>query len=188
MLMFPLALAGGVVLGCLVGGRVGLLSQLRFRALGLLAIALVVQVALGAIAPRYRWVFVDASDALVGVWLLANARAHRAALRMALGLVAAGWLCILVVIVANGGMPVSLAAAHEVGARVRPGVNAGNVAKHVDAGDKTRLAWLGDVIPVRAFSAVISIGDVVLGAGVLATVVVAMQPRRVERRCVAVAS
>jgi len=164
------------------------LSQLRFRALGLVAAALVVQVALGAVAPRYRWLFVDASDALVGVWLLVNARAHRAALRVTLGLIAAGWLCNLVVIVANSGMPVSLEAAHQVGARARPELNAGNVAKHVPAGDRTRLAWLGDVIPVRAFSAVISIGDVVLGAGVLATVVVAMQQRRVERRRVAVAS
>jgi hypothetical protein len=188
MLMFPLALAGGVALGCLVGGRVGLLSHLRLRALGLLAIAFAAQLALAVVAPRHRWILVDTSDALVGVWLLVNARAHRAALRVTLGLVAAGWLCNLVVIVANSGMPVSLQAAHQVGARVRPDVNAGNVAKHRSAGNGTKLAWLGDVIPVRAFSAVISIGDVVLGAGIVATVVVAMQPNRVAGRRVALRS
>src|SRR5260370_5162289 len=111
MLMFPLALVGGVALGCLVGGRVGLLSRFHMRALGLLAIALAIQLALELVAPRHRWMLVDASYALVGVWLVANVRGRHRALRIGLGLVAAGWLCNLVAIVANSGMPVSVVAA-----------------------------------------------------------------------------
>ena len=41
----------------------------------------------------------------------------------------------------------------------------------------TRIAWLGDVIPVRVLHAVISLGDSAIVAGVVLLVVASMSPR-----------
>jgi len=177
MLLLPLALAGGAVLGRLAGGSIASLRELRIRAIAVLIAALAIQLALVAVAPSVRWMVVDVSYSLVGVWLLVNLRSRPRALRAALALVAVGWFCNLAPIVANRGMPISLDAARRAGAPRHVVVNAGNVAKHVAAGPRTRLRPLGDVIPVRAFRAVISVGDIVLAAGIAVTIAVAMKVR-----------
>ena len=177
MLLLPVALAGGVLLGRLAGGSIASLRALRIRAIALLIAALVIQLALVAVAPPVRWMVVDVSYSLVGVWLLINLRWRHRALRAGLALVAIGWFCNLAPIVANGGMPISLDAARRAGAPRSVEVNSHNVAKHVAAGPNTRLRGLGDVIPLRLFRAVISAGDIVLAAGIVLTIAVAMKVR-----------
>jgi hypothetical protein len=177
MLLLPLALAGGVLLGRLAGGSIACLRELRIRAIALLIAALVIQLALVAVAAPVRWMVVDVSYSLVGAWLLLNLRARPRALRVGMALVAIGWFCNLAPIVANGAMPISLDAARQAGAPRNVDVNAGNVAKHVAAGPGTRLRALGDVIPLRAFRAVISAGDILLAAGIVVTIAAAMRVR-----------
>jgi hypothetical protein len=65
------------------------------------------------------------------------------------------------VIIANGGMPVSPDALVAVGGS--PTVDPG---KHQLLTDGSSLAFLADVIPVRVLSTVVSIGDIILAAGV----------------------
>lgn len=110
---------------------------------------------------------------------------------MALGLLAAGWLLNLAAIVPNGGMPVSLHAAREIGAPAHIDVTEGNLYKHVPASGETALPWLGDVVPVRALGSVISVGDVVMFLGLVLAVGSGMAPtperatgpsQRAERR------
>src|SRR3989442_15505464 len=90
MLLLPVALAGGVLLGRLAGGSVASLRALRIRGTALLIAALVIQLALVAVAPPVRWMGVDVSYALVGVWLLINPRWRHRALRAGVALVAIG--------------------------------------------------------------------------------------------------
>ena len=177
MLLLPFALASGVIFGRLAGGSVASLRALRIRATALLLAALAIQLSLFAVAAPVRWMVVDVSYSLVGVWLLINLRFRHRALRVAMALVAIGWFCNLAPIVANGGMPISLDAARRAGAPRRVEVNANNVAKHVAAGPSTRLRALGDVIPLRAFRAVISVGDILLAAGIIVTIGVGMKVR-----------
>ncbi len=86
----------------------------RLRVPALVWAAFGVQVALG-LAPLptlpggARFGLVVASYGVVGLWLALNAATHRTALRAALGVLAAGWLLNLVVLVPNGGCPCPLA-------------------------------------------------------------------------------
>jgi len=66
------------------------------------------------------------------------------------------------VIGANQGMPVSADAAHSAGATVP---NDTSSIKHERMDDDTLLPWLGDVIPLSVGNQVLSIGDLVLAAG-----------------------
>ncbi len=78
-------------------------------------------------------------------------------------LVAGGLLLNAVVIAANQAMPVDPAAIRAIGlegATVPPG-------KHTLMTEATRLPWLADIIPVPPLRSIISVGDVVLGAGVV---------------------
>jgi hypothetical protein len=175
VLLFPLAALLGVIAGSLFGGRPGALAGLRFRAPGILFGALAVQLALGV--PPFEGLLWDVRAGLVvlsyaalGVFFALNAAHHHGLLRAGLVLMAAGWLLNLAAIVPNGGMPVSRAALARVGAPPDLAVEQTIVEKHVPAGRRTSLGWLGDVIPVPALRAVISAGDVLLLAGVAVAV------------------
>ncbi len=78
-------------------------------------------------------------------------------------------------------MPVSLHAAGQVGASPGMDVADGHLSKHVAAGRDTDLWWLGDVIPIRPLASVISVGDVVIVAGIVLVVAAGMvRPRGQE--------
>ena len=173
MLLFPLALAGGVALGYLAGGKIEALGRLRIKAPAALLPALALQLVLGWVDPPLRGVFVDASYAIVGVWLVVNLRGRRGLFRLGVAVLALGWVSNLAVIVVNDGMPVSLAAARRAGvSRPSEALNARSIAKHVPADSSTRLRWLGDTIVVHR--TIISIGDVFLCAGAFVAVAAAM--------------
>lgn len=80
-----------------------------------------------------------------------------------MALVAAGLVLNALPMVLNGGMPVSARAAEIAGVPIS---EADPGAKHEVVGDDTLLPWLADVIPLPALGSVISIGDVVIGAGI----------------------
>ena len=188
MLIFPIALAVGVSVGYLRGGRLRHLSRLELRATALVVGALGLQVGAGLAPTAWRFSITVASYVAVVAWLVVNGPGRPAGLRWALGLLAAGWALNLAAIAANGGMPVSLRAARDVGARPGVDVAEGNLYKHVRASGDTRLSWLGDVVPVRQVASVISIGDVVMFVGLVLAVAFGMarhgneDPRREARR------
>ena len=79
------------------------------------------------------------------------------------------------VVGANGAMPVSIVAAYD--ARVPTlAIASGADARHEIAGDGTALSWLGDVVPVPlpVRPEVVSVGDVLVVAGLAELVVLGM--------------
>ena len=183
MLIFPVALAMGVAVGYLLGGRLRHLTALELRAPVLVVAALGLQLAAGLAPTTRRFPIVLVSYVAVAAWLVVNASARSGKLRLAVGLLAAGWALNLAAIAANGGMPVSLHAARDVGARPGFDVTEGNLYKHVPASEDTRLSWLGDVVPVRPLASVISAGDVVMFLGLVLAVAFGMaEHRRQDRR------
>jgi hypothetical protein len=97
-------------------------------------------------------------------------------------LVMAGLVLNILVIGVNGGMPVSASALGTAGARAEGLMGAGT-AKHHLMGPGDSLTPLGDVIGIPPpVGAVISIGDVMLYAGVAVLVVMIMLGRSGENR------
>jgi hypothetical protein len=90
----------------------------------------------------------------------------------------AGWLLNAVVVLANGGMP----SPPEVLAGPTAPINTWvgpHAADHTVLDGGTRLPWLADAIVVRppGYEVSLSVGDLVLAAGVIAFFVVAMRTR-----------
>ena len=166
-------LLGALAIGVLRGGRLAALGELRLHRPGLVAAAVAVQV-VGALAGgRLHAVGLALSAVLVAGFLLVNRD------RAGLGLVALGLVANALVVVANGAMPVSVAAA------ARAGVDLQDVAAGLDprrelAGAATRLRPLGDVVPVPLplRPEVASPGDVLVAAGLGRLVVVALAGSR----------
>ena len=178
MLILPFALALGVLAGIATGGSLRALGQLRFRfpALVLGAIALQAAVGLpwlGHWPSGLRFALVVVSYLMVGGWLLDQARHSHRGVRSGYVLVTAGWVANLLAIVSNGGMPVSRAALIRAGLSPSTNVAVGHLSKHVAATSGTRLAWLGDTIPVAMFRSVISPGDIVMALGIVVMVAAA---------------
>lgn len=179
MLIFVVAALVGVAAGFVFGGRLSGVAGLRLRAPLLVWVALGVQLGLGlaplrALSDGARFGLVVVSYALVGVWLALNAMAHGAGLRLALGLLAAGWLLNLAVMVPNGGMPVSAVALEGSGAPSRVDVEEGHLWKHVELSPSTVLPGLGDVVAVPALGSAVSAGDIVMVLGLAVTIAAGM--------------
>jgi hypothetical protein len=164
--LFAIAVAVGLAAGYARGGRLGHLGQLRLRAPVLAGLALAVQAGAGLFPPASRFMLVALGYALVGVWLVVNARARGLTLRVGIGLLALGWLLNGLAIATNGGMPVSADALERAGVPSSTDVADGHLYKHVTGNRGTPNDWLGDVIPVRPLAAVISLGDLALLAGI----------------------
>jgi hypothetical protein len=153
-----LALAAALLTG---GAR---LADLRLRAVRLLVAAAVVQLGTSALAPGSavaRVVALVLTALLVGLFVYGNWRVAGTPL------IAAGLLLNVVVVTANGAMPVSVPAAHRAGLdRADLGLARDAMREPVDA--ETRLRWLGDVIPVALpwRPQLVSAGDVLVAAGV----------------------
>jgi hypothetical protein len=170
-------LAAGMLAGYAAGGRLRDLLRTRIRAVWLLWTAAAIQFvqfempaardALGV--PLLVPVF-----GLVAAWLLVNLPGRPRAVRLAVAVILLGGGLNAAAIAANGRMPYSVAALES--AQVSPDQRARGERspKHVAADDRTRLIGLGDVIPVRPLGKVVSLGDLVLLAGVAALLAAAM--------------
>ncbi len=78
-------------------------------------------------------------------------------------LVFLGLLLNMVVLAANGAMPVAPEAIAAVGL---PGVEP-MPGKHEIMTESTRLAYLADIVPLPPLRTIVSLGDIVLGAGII---------------------
>lgn len=142
------------------GGSFESLAATPFKAPFLLWAGLVIQLGLGVWEPE--WLSEDGAlavvlgtNALVAAFLALNQR------QPGMALAAIGMSLNVLVIAANGAMPVSSSAAGEAGLELRElGV------KHEILNESTRLPWLADVIPVPGLSMLISVGDIVLAVGI----------------------
>jgi uncharacterized protein DUF5317 len=175
-------LALGISIGYAVGGRLGRLARnLRLRAVWIVYVALAIQV-LVRVPPiksaheGTRLFVVLVSYAVIAVWLGLNAVSQRRALRIAVALITLGWLANLAPIALNAGMPVSRYALARAG-NTNPSAGSKGFFKHVLADEHTELNGLGDVIPMRAFKTVISVGDVLLLVGIAAVIAAGMRLR-----------
>jgi hypothetical protein len=172
------AVAAGMLLGRVTGGRLEALGTVRFRLWWLALGGLVFQVLLFAppiadrIGPLGPPLYV-ASSALVFVALLLNLR------EPGFALIALGAALNLAVIVANGGyMPSSpeawLRLNGEATVPSESYTNSALIDQH------TLLPWLGDVFVLPRplpFANVFSIGDVLIGLGAVTFLVRAMHRR-----------
>ena len=172
-----LVLAVSVAAGCLAGGRLGNLAALRLRGLPLLLAAVCAPLAGGWLGGSTA---ASAGTALglllVAGFLAVNVRERHGGLRAALVLMAVGWLLNSVAVLANSGMP----SPPEVLAGPTSAVNTvvgPHAAAHTVLDSSTRLPWLADAIVVRppGYLVSLSIGDLVLAAGVVLFFVTAMR-------------
>lgn len=175
--LIPLVL--GIVVGLVRGGKLENFSAAAFRQPWMVFAGLALQVGAQAAEPSVPALHNGAagpavlavSYALVIGFVVLNIR-FPGTLFIGVGL-----LLNLAVILANGAMPVSMAAVHAAGARSLPGLQSG--VKHHPMGPGTHLDILGDIIPVPALG-IVSVGDVILGIGIFLLIqrLMAYQPRR----------
>ena len=148
--------------GLIRGGSLEGIAATRFRFGWLVLAGFVVQIGFALWNPGWltepgELTVLIVSNLLVAAFLAANRRLPGM-------LLAAGGLVLnVVVIAANGAMPVSLEAADVAGTDL---ASAEFGIKHEPFHDGTLLPWLGDVIPVPGLDMLISAGDVVLALGI----------------------
>jgi hypothetical protein len=167
--------AAGLLIGVLLGGRVRALARLRIRSWWLAYLAIALQIAAFP-SGVFPWSTPDSvasvlwvsSYAALGALIVRNIRVP------GLAIVGIGQMCNLVAIVANGGhMPVTRGALDAAGLSYHLRNNSISLAN-------PHLASLVDRWAVPGWlplGNVYSIGDVVIGVGILAAIVIGMRPR-----------
>ena len=158
--------AFAITVGLLTGGSLRFFEGVRIHWWVLGPIGLALQ--LVSIPGRSAWLVGLAVEALVAsyVVLLALVAVNRRA--PGAMLMTAGLALNLVVVAIDGGMPVSRAAVRAVGVGGHELVIAEEGAKHHVMSSDDVLRPLADVIPVpRPFGVVLSVGDVLLYAGIV---------------------
>lgn len=162
MVLVLLVAALALLAATLVGGP--RLAQVRLRAVRLLVVAAAVQLGTSAFAPESglaRAVALVMTTLLVGLFVYGNRAVAGAPL------IGAGLLLNVIVVAANGAMPVSVSAAEDAGL-TRAALGLEEDAMREPVGDGTRLVLLGDVVPLTLpwRAQVVSPGDVLVAAGV----------------------
>ncbi len=172
-----IAVAIGLVVGLLTGGRLRHLARHRFRWWLLLPAGIALQALGTRLDLAIGFELVVASYACLALFGLRN-------LHMAgMVIVVLGLVMNLVPIVANGGMPVRPSAV------VAAGVATWDEVHQLELGGKHHLErptdeWmiLADIIPVPPLREVLSFGDLVLSAGIANVLVGLMRPPPGYRR------
>lgn len=162
MPLVVVTLAVAVVVSLLRGGSFRRLTDAELGWTWLLFVGVAIQVAVDLAAGRdllgvgAAYAGIALSQVAVLAWVVVNRELP------GMALIGAGLLMNVVVIAANGAMPVDAAAIERLGigaVEVAPG-------KHELMTPDTRLPWLADVLPVPPLRTIVSIGDVVLAVGV----------------------
>lgn len=177
---FPILVVGAAVLASYArGGRLRRITAADLRGGALLLVGLVVQLGVDVAAAREwltgppSYVLLLLSQLLVVAWAILNR------FRPGIPLIAIGLLLNATVIAANGAMPVDPAAIARLGidgATVPPG-------KHELLTAASRLPWLADRLALPPIRTIVSVGDIVLAAGLVPLVHHLMSYRTpVERR------
>jgi hypothetical protein len=158
LLVFLVAVAGMVV-GALRGGQLDGFGKQEVRLIPGLLLGLALQAAtslaaaLGWLSGAVPVVMVLALLAMLA-FTLANARLP------GMPLIAIGVLCNLAVVLLNGGMPVTQGALERAELVAAGAAPERPDATHVLVDEGTRLRALGDVLAVRSFRKVVSVGDI----------------------------
>ena len=168
----------GVVLAVgtslLRGGRFAHAARNEIHWLPVLVAGLLLQTLLDALAARGA----VGAAATVALLLVSEAAVLgfclRNCYRAGMVLVAAGFTMNVLVILANGGMPVAPGAIAAMGGDPATATIAG---KHHLMTDATALPWLADVLPLPPVDLSVSVGDVVLVAGMVPFAHDLMTPR-----------
>jgi len=160
-------LLASLFIGWLRGGSLLRLSEMNLAYPGVMIGALLARrfLPMIVIGPFARWRFL----ALVLIYLVLLAALAAGKASWGTAVAALGIFLNLVVIAANGAMPVSLGAAKEIGYKGAFGAAVFADGLHRALTSGTRLAWLSDTIAYGApvpLRSVISIGDVFLAVGV----------------------
>jgi hypothetical protein len=157
-------LLAAIVAGVAVmrGGSLERLAATEFKWPWLVGIGLGAQIGLEMWSPDWLddgigLVVLLASNALVALFLVLNIRLP------GMTLAAIGMILNVIVIAANGAMPVSQRALDKAGYEGKVG---DLDRKHELLDDDTVLPWLADVIPLPYLRTIISLGDVVLSIGI----------------------
>ena len=160
----------GLIVGLLLGGRIERLGNVRFRLTALAVVALVIQVVLfsplgaGLDDGLSRAIYV-ASTLLVGVVVVANLRLT------GVPLIVLGALSNLAAILANGGaMPASTGALAMLGVGVGENTNS-VIVEHPAFEPLTDLFAMPPWVPLAN---VFSVGDVLIGLGIVVAIAAAM--------------
>lgn len=152
-----------VVLSYVRGGRFRRIAGADLQWTWLLFVGLALQLVADAAAARdlvdetASYALLATSQLAVLGWVLKNWW------RPGMALIGIGLLMNAVVIGANGAMPVDTEAIERLGVgevEVPPG-------KHEPMTDDTRLPWLADVHPIPPIRTIVSLGDIVLAAGLI---------------------
>ena len=180
-MFFTLSVVGlAVGTSYLRGGRLSRLAEAPLHLTWLLLVGLGLQVLVDVAAARGLladastpgWLLLLLSQVLVLGWVVANRHLPGTVL------IAVGLLLNAIVIAANGAMPVSSEALAALGAE--PGATP--TGKHTLMTDDTRLPWLADILPLPPLRSIISVGDIVLAAGLIPLAHDLMTHRPVEER------
>jgi hypothetical protein len=162
----------GLLLGLLAGGRIAGLATIRFRWAWVAAVGLAVQIVLfsPAVADRI-------GEAGPPIYVLSTATVLVAVLRNldipGIAIVAAGAAANLAAIVSNGGyMPTTADALAAAGAEPPVGYSNSAIIEDPALAPLTDLFALPPWIP---FANVFSVGDVLIGVGVIVAIAVAMR-------------
>jgi Family of unknown function (DUF5317) len=171
----------GLAAGWLAGGRPMRLLDTPLRALWLVWIAVLIQLALSYVPAARQLVEHDLGVPMllpiylgIGLWLAINLPGRAWSVRLGIALLLTGGAMNGLAILANGRMPFSVPAARHAGLSDAK-IFAADLPKAVSATQATRLAWLGDIIPVRPIHAVMSAGDVVIIVGIVLVVAAGMR-------------
>jgi hypothetical protein len=173
-------LALAIAVGYARGGRLHRIADASLGWSWLLFLGFGLQIVVQVADPRVELVrgtvgtgLLITSHLLVLGWILANW--HRPGIL----LVFLGLALNATVIAANGGMPVDPEAIEAAGLPMTGELLYG---KHILMTESTRLAYLGDVFPIPVLRTVISVGDIVLAAGLIPLVGHLMTYRTPEER------
>jgi hypothetical protein len=162
MVIVLLVATAAVALGLARGGSLDTLASTPLRWVWLLFGGLGLQVAAAVWSPAWftrPWALlvIVVSNLAILLFIAANRRMP--------GMLVAdlGVALNLLVIVVNGAMPVSAEAARHAGVETAP---VSVALKHEPMTDATALSWLADVVPLPGVGEVLSIGDLLLAAGI----------------------
>jgi len=185
MLVWPVVLVGAALLAVASGGRGFRVERAPFRHIWMLFVAAGLQVVpLKSGLRGLSWAdglsraSMISAFGLLAVFFVLNRRSGGAVVMLV------GVLLNLAVIVGNGGrMPIEAGAARAAGSGdVYAAMAEAGPQRHAQAGPGTALRILDDRIPVAPFHQVLSVGDLVLGAGLAWWVLTVMGSRLVPHR------
>src|SRR5687768_1163181 len=172
MLFTAVAVAVGIAIGLLTGGRLQYLGERTFHAVPLLVVGVGLQLVSGLLT--------DVSVALVLLSYVALLLFCALNLRLVgMGVVLVGLAMNSLVIAVNGGMPVrrsAVVAADIAGYDDLPDIKLKGKRHFEDEDD--RLMFLADIVPVPLLHEVLSFGDLVMSVGVADALVYLLRPER----------